>query len=87
MALMARRWTIVSTVVSGGVHPDELEPGRHAVLIGDEAHGLPPDVAASGQAVTIPMPGGTESLNAAVAGAVLLFALTKRARGADDTLG
>ncbi len=86
-ALRARGWTIVSTVVSGGVHPDELEPGRHAVLIGDEAHGLPPDVAASGRAVTIPMPGGTESLNAAVAGAVLLFVLTKTARGADDTLG
>ena len=62
-------------------------PGRHALMIGDEARGLPPEVAAYGRAVTIPMPGGTESLNAAAAGAVLLFALTKRAKGAGGTHG
>jgi RNA methyltransferase, TrmH family len=86
-ALEARGWQVVSTVVSGGVHPDELGAGRYAVMIGDEARGLPPEVAQSGLAVTIPMPGGTESLNAAAAGAVVLFALTERARGAGGAHG
>ncbi len=78
-ALESRGWEVLSTVVSGGVHPQDLDPGRYAVLIGDEAHGLPPELARSGQAVTIPMPGGIESLNAAVAGALLLFTLTETA--------
>ncbi|HEX2369571.1 MAG TPA: RNA methyltransferase [Acidimicrobiia bacterium] len=86
-ALTARGWEVVSTVVTGGVHPDELRAGRHALMIGDEARGLPPEVAAYGRAVTISMPGGTESLNAAAAGAVLLFALTKTAKGAGGTHG
>jgi TrmH family RNA methyltransferase len=86
-ALEARGWRVVSTMVSGGMHPDELRTGRYAVMIGDEARGLSPEVAQSGQAVTIPMPGGTESLNAAAAGAVVLFALTKRARGAGGARG
>jgi TrmH family RNA methyltransferase len=86
-ALVARGWQVVSTVVSGGMHPDDLGAGRYAVMIGDEARGLAPEVARSGQAVTIPMPGGTESLNAAAAGALVLFALTKRARGAGGARG
>jgi RNA methyltransferase, TrmH family len=86
-ALEVRGWQVVSTVVSGGMHPDELGAGRYAVMIGDEARGLPHEVAQSGLAVTIPMPGGTESLNAAAAGAVVLFALTETARGAGGAHG
>ena len=56
-------------------------------MIGDEARGLPPEVAAPGRAVTISMPGGTESLSAAAAGAVLLFALTRTAKGAGGAHG
>jgi TrmH family RNA methyltransferase len=49
--------------------------GPVAVVIGNEAHGVPrrlltdPAVAT----VAVPMPGGTESLNAAVAAGILLF--------------
>jgi TrmH family RNA methyltransferase len=55
-----------------------------ALVLGSEAHGLPPAVAARlDGAVHIPMDGPVESLNVAVAGAVVLFeaARQRRARG------
>jgi RNA methyltransferase, TrmH family len=68
----------VATVVRGGTPPDQLRPGRYAVLIGEEAAGLPgPVVDASQIVVTIPMPGGTESLNAAMAAGMILYELSK----------
>jgi TrmH family RNA methyltransferase len=76
---------LVATVARGGMPPGRLDAGRDsAVLVGDEAHGLPDEVvAAADVAVTIPMPGGMESLNAAVAGAIVAFALA----GHDETGG
>jgi TrmH family RNA methyltransferase len=45
-----------------------------AILVGDEASGLPGEIAAAAdRRVTVPMPGGTESLNAAVAGSILAY--------------
>jgi len=54
-----------------------------AVVLGNEAHGLPPDLDAhlDGR-ITIPMHGSTESLNVAMAGTVLCFeAARQRRRG------
>ncbi|MND07578.1 tRNA (guanosine(18)-2'-O)-methyltransferase [compost metagenome] len=49
-----------------------------ALVIGSEADGVRPDVAgAARNSVRIPMPGGSESLNAAVAGSILLYVLTR----------
>jgi len=50
------------------------EPGGKAVLIGNEGDGLPEDVLyeCTGS-VSIPMQGGTESLNAAMAAGILLW--------------
>jgi TrmH family RNA methyltransferase len=43
-----------------------------AIVVGNEAHGIPTsDV--GGHLISIPMPGGTESLNVAVAGSILLY--------------
>lgn len=48
--------------------------GRVALVIGNEAWGLPPEVSASiDRFVSIPMPGPAESLNVGIAGALLLF--------------
>lgn len=67
----------VATVARGGLPPWEVEPARHAVLIGEEASGLDDETAAACEVLlTIPMPGGTESLNAAAAAAIVLYALT-----------
>jgi TrmH family RNA methyltransferase len=68
----------VATVVAGGEAPDRLGSGRFAVLVGEESAGLPADVAAiASKKVTIPMTGGTESLNAAIAAAIIVYELSK----------
>jgi TrmH family RNA methyltransferase len=70
--------TTVATVVSGGAAPDALGSGRFAVLVGEEAAGLPDDVVAEAALrVTVPMPGGMESLNAAIAAAIVIYELSK----------
>ncbi|MGH9167334.1 MAG: TrmH family RNA methyltransferase [Acidimicrobiia bacterium] len=70
----------VAAVALGGRAPWELDiEGHLALLLGDEARGLPPAVGAEADArVTIPMPGGTESLNAGVAGAILAYEMRRR---------
>jgi TrmH family RNA methyltransferase len=81
-ALRGSDRALVATVVSGGEPPVAVH--RYptvCVLVGDEALGLPADVvAAADVAVTIPMPGGTESLNAAVAGAILAYEVRRGPR-------
>ena len=75
---------LAATVVAGGAPPQALrDAGPVALLIGEEAAGLSPAVvAAADLRVTIPMPGGTESLNAAAAGAILAYELSGGGRGA-----
>jgi TrmH family RNA methyltransferase len=64
---------LIGTVGSGGDVPGPVGPDA-AILVGSEAHGLPDDlIARCDVLVTIPMPGGTESLNAAVAGAIVAY--------------
>ncbi len=63
-------------VVRGGDDPRDLPVRPRWLVVGSEAHGL--DQAALGacvERVTLPMPGGTESLNAAMAGAIACYAL------------
>ncbi len=53
--------------------------GPVALVVGSEAHGLSPEArAAAHQRVHIPMPGGAESLNAAVAGALLMYEVLRQ---------
>jgi TrmH family RNA methyltransferase len=59
----------------GGVRPS----GSWTLVVGSEASGPRPAVrAAATDTVAIPMRGGVESLNAGIAGAILLYALTLR---------
>ena len=73
----------IATVIKGGIDPANLgavlDPDRAwGLLIGSEAHGLDPtDVESADVSVSIPMPGGTESLNAAVAAAILAYELAR----------
>lgn len=50
--------------------------GPWVLVVGSEGHGVRPELRAAGRAVSVAMPGGAESLNAAVAGSLLLYALT-----------
>ena len=51
-----------------------------ALVVGNEAHGLPASLAGIDGNITIPMPGATESLNVGVATAVLCFEAARQAR-------
>ena len=52
-----------------------------ALIIGSEAEGASPEASAlAQQAITIPMPGRFESLNAAVAASILLFEVVRQRR-------
>jgi len=68
--------TTVATVVSGGAAPG-VQDRPVALLVGSEAHGLPGDLVegADGR-ITVPMPGGAESLNVAVAAAIMMYAMS-----------
>jgi len=61
----------------GGEDVARVRPPRPwALAIGSEARGCRSGVAGAGERrVEVPMPGGAESLNAGVAGAILLYAL------------
>lgn len=69
----------VAMVVRSGVRPDEIGGEHLAVLVGEEASGLPAQVVERcDQRLTIPMPGAVESLNAAAAAAIAVYALSQR---------
>ncbi len=64
------QYTVVATIVADGDNTVHA-PEPIALLVGSEAHGLADEVLAlADTTLTIPMPGGTESLNAAVAAAL-----------------
>lgn len=72
---------------NGGEDYDAVDWTRGAALfIGSEAHGISPEMRTLATArVRIPLAGGVESLNAAAAGAVLLFEAVRQRRGAVPT--
>lgn len=80
---------IIATVARGGEDPhrfpDLLDPARGwTIRVGGEARGLEPEAVADADiVVTIPMRTSVESLNAAVAGAIVAYELA-RWRGADE---
>ena len=80
--LRAAGRSVIATVVSGGVAPELSDlSGPVAVVLGSEAHGLSAEVVANCDAtMTIPMRTGVESVNAAVAGAVVLFEAARQRR-------
>jgi len=74
---------VVATAARGGVDLFRAPlAGRVAVAIGNEGAGLSPALASAADlSVTIPMPGGVESLNAAAAAAICLFECVRQRSG------
>ena len=69
-------FTVVTGSLDGAVLPSEIDftSGKYILCLGNEAHGVSDElVSLGGKKVKIPMPGKAESLNVAVAGAVLLY--------------
>ncbi|HHU13384.1 MAG TPA: RNA methyltransferase [Clostridiaceae bacterium] len=57
---------------------ESFERGPYALIVGNEAHGLSDSVKNSEiERLSIPMRGNTESLNAAVAGAIVMYEIGK----------
>lgn len=72
-------WETIAAVARGGEPPESMPVGHVALLIGEEAHGLPEGViGAAHHRMTIPTPGPTESLNAAVAAGIGVYLLSDR---------
>jgi RNA methyltransferase, TrmH family len=72
-ALHAQGVQVFAAVARGGAAEPDLR-GPSALLLGNEGAGLPGEwVRRADARVTIPCPGAVESLNAAVAGSVLLY--------------
>lgn len=80
--LQAAGRILLATVVDGGVPPEQLDlTAPIALLIGSEAHGLTEEViGACDHRVTVPVAAAVESLNAAVAGSVVLFEASRQRR-------
>jgi len=82
--LSARGLTTVATVVRGGTDYTGFDWTRPvALVLGNEATGLDPGLAASlGDGVTVPMAGRAESLNVGISAAVLCFEALRQRRAA-----
>jgi TrmH family RNA methyltransferase len=71
--------TLWTASVDGGLsYTDADLSSPLAIVIGSEAHGVGASLFESSSRLHIPMPGGGESLNAAVAGAVLIFEVIRQ---------
>lgn len=69
---------LCALTVEGGNNPSNLDLGESLLVIGNEGHGIPESwIGDCQQRMTLPMPGGTESLNAAVAGSIGLYEMAK----------
>lgn len=74
--------SVVATALDGAIDLDDADlRGSVAVLLGNEAHGLPAEaVALADLAVRVPMAGRVESLNVAMTGTVIAFEAARQRR-------
>lgn len=72
--LKIKKVPLIGLVVSEGITPDELQTPYGLFAIGNEAHGLTQEQQNDCDLlVTLPMHGQIESLNAAIAGSIMLY--------------
>lgn len=84
-ALRAAGWTCVATSPRAELAYDRADlTGPVAVVLGSEPHGLPPGLDDLDVDVSIPMVGRAESLNVAMAGAVLCFEALRQRRATTE---
>jgi TrmH family RNA methyltransferase len=71
----------IALVPSGGIPlPELVSAGEVVLVLGAEREGLPEDVLGHcDERASIPQPGGGDSLNVALAGAIALYELARRA--------
>jgi TrmH family RNA methyltransferase len=79
-ALRQEGWTVIASDLRGNDFYSHPDPGRKFVLvIGSEAHGISDATRqAADLLLKLPMRGGAESLNAAVAAGIMMYELMKK---------
>lgn len=77
-----KEYAIVATVLDGSVDLYDIKfPEKTAVVVGNEAHGVSKEVADMAKIRTlIPMCGNSESLNASVAGSIVMYEILRQKR-------
>lgn len=80
MDLKAKGFRVVAAHPHGGVsYINEAFQGKICIVIGNEANGVSKEmIDACDGSVTIPMPGGAESLNASVAAALMIYEVARK---------
>ena len=74
-----KKISLSALVVRDGKKPQDIKNKNTLLVVGSEAHGLTAEQQADcDQLITLPMPGGTESLNAAIAGSIALYLLVSQ---------
>lgn len=69
-----KKLKLVALVVKNGKKPNEINLNNSLLVIGSEAHGIEEQwLKDCEEKMTLPMPGKTESLNAAIAGSIALY--------------
>ncbi len=79
-ARIGSRTTFYAATVKQGSSCWETDLRRPlALIVGSEAEGITPEmIALADRSIHLPMPGGTESLNAAIAGSILVFEIVRQ---------
>ncbi|MBV8489009.1 MAG: RNA methyltransferase [Candidatus Eremiobacteraeota bacterium] len=80
-AARAGNYTFLGLAAHGAALEGSDWPERAGIVVGNERHGLGEWAAICSRLLSIPMPGGAESLNAAVAGSIALYARSLRVSG------
>ena len=82
-------YRVLATAADGAGSYTETDMSGHvAVILGNEAHGVPPELLAAADAtVSIPIVEGAESLGVAAAGAVIAFEAARQRRSAAGESG
>jgi len=74
LATQKQNLSLYALVVEAGEAPSSIKPQQALLMIGNEARGIPEVwLTRCDKKITIPMPGNTESLNAAVAGSLATY--------------
>ncbi len=69
-----RKLKLYALVVEGGNQIEKVENDNALLVVGNEARGIPDEwLKSCDEQITLTMPGGTESLNAAIAGSIALY--------------
>lgn len=70
----ANEWTILSADMNGGTPPASK---KTVLILGNESHGVSPEIKNASQSISIPMKGNMESLNVSIAGGILMYLLNQ----------